>query len=495
MTTATRERDAVQVPMVPNFIGGYASVPESDRSVWIRNPGTGLPIAQLCLSAPADLDVAVRGAVEAQRAWALIAVKDRIQVLFRLKALMEGRLEPLAQVIHEENGKTVAEAKGSILRGIECIEFATSLPQLMVGPALEVSRGVECKMVRYPLGVVAGITPFNFPMMVPLWMAPLAIACGNAFILKPSEQTPLGGVELAKLFAEAGLPAGIFSVVHGDRVIVEAICDHPDIQAVGFVGSTKVARAVHARATAAHKRVRALGGAKNHLIVVPDADPELTVQNIVASVTGCAGQRCMAGSVLLAVGDIEPILDRIKATLAALVPGQDFGPVISSAARDRIAGYNERATANGAKVTVDGRKAKRVGDPAGYYIGASVIEAPHADHEAVCDEIFGPTLTIVRCETLSEALTIENASPYGNAAAVYTTSGLVAQYVSERASAGMVGVNIGVPVPREPFPFGGWNDSTFGGGDLTGEPGIDFWTKMKKITTKWSDEHRSNWMS
>jgi malonate-semialdehyde dehydrogenase (acetylating)/methylmalonate-semialdehyde dehydrogenase len=335
-------------------------------------------------------------------------------------------------------------------------------------------------MVREPLGVVAGVSPFNFPLMIPLWMAPLAIGCGNAFILKPSEQTPMSAVELARLFDRAGLPPGIFSVVHGDREIVEAICDAPGIAAVGFVGSTPVAREVHRRSAAAGKRVRALGGAKNHLVVMPDADPETAVENVVASATGCAGQRCMAAGVMVAVGDCEPIVSRVRARMATLEPGVDFGPVISAAALDRIAGYNERA---GAAVTVDGRM--KSGPEGGHYIGASVIETNDPTHEAAWREIFGPTLTVIRCATLEEAIEIENAEPHGNAASIYTRSGEAARRFAQAAASGMIGVNVGVPVPREPFPFGGWGASAFGDGDLTGPAAIDFWTRAKKITAKW----------
>jgi len=462
----------------------------------VINPVTGETIAELPLSAAAELDAAVIAAAAAQKDWGETPVKDRVQVLFRMKTLMEARQDELAELITAENGKTREESVGSILRAVECLEFASSLPQLVPGGGLEVSRGVECRSVRHPLGVVAGVTPFNFPLMVPLWMAPLALACGNAFILKPSEQTPLSAVALADLFAEAGLPAGVFSVVHGDREIVEALCDHAGIAAIGFVGSTRVARAVYQRGTAADKRVRALGGAKNHLIVVPDADPEMTAANVVASVTGCAGQRCMAASVLLAVGDVDPILALIHEKMAAVVAGDNMGPLISEAARERISGYIDRAEAGGARVTLDGRGQVAPGAPAGgYWLGPCVIDHASPAHESACDEIFGPVLTIIRCETLEEALAIENANPYGNAAAVYTSSGRVAQLFAERASAGMLGVNIGVPVPREPFAFGGWHDSRFGEGDITGFGAIDFWSRTKKITTKWSDEYKSNWMS
>lgn len=486
----------VAAPTVSNIIGGKEVKSDSSRRLPVTNPSTGEVLAEVPLSTAADLDRAVKAAAEAQKAWGALALKDRVQVMFRLKALMEEHAEPLAELITRENGKTLAESRGELGRAIECVEFATSLPQIAAGQVMEVSRGVECKMLRYPLGVVAAITPFNFPLMVPLWMAPTAIAAGNALIVKPSEQTPLSAIELGKLMDQAGLPAGIYSVVNGDREIVEAICDHPGISAIGFVGSTKVAKLVYTRGSEKGKRVKALGGAKNHLVVVPDADPEMTAANVVASSTGCAGQRCMAASVLLAVGEVDHILDKIKEKFQAMQAGREIGSLISTQARDRIAGYIDRCEKAGAKVVVDGRKGIASDAPSGgNYLGPTLFDFAEPDHEVSCDEIFGPTLTVIRCKTLDDAIAIENANPYGNAAAIYTSSGEAASYFSERASAGMIGVNIGVPVPREPFPFGGWNDSSYGEGDLTGHGSFDFWTKTKKITTKWSDKNRSNWMS
>lgn len=484
------------VRRLPVVIGGEERESRAAQYLPVTAPLTGEVIAEVPLCDTAELNAAVKAAVKAQGAWADTPIKDRVQVFFRLKALIERDVDMLAEIITLENGKTDAESRGSILRGIECVEYATALPQTALGEMLEVSRGVECKTARFPLGVVAGVTPFNFPFMVPLWMIPMSVALGNAFVLKPSPQTPLSAMEIARLLNEAGLPDGLFSVVHGDRDIVEAICDHPDIQAIGFVGSTKAARAVYERGTDAGKRVRAMGGAKNHLVVVPDADVEMTASNVVASVTGCAGQRCMAASVLVTVGDCDHIVDRIREKMAALRAGKDIGAIISEPAYDRITGYLERAEAGGAKLTLDGRGA--VADdvpPGGKYLGASIIDHAKPDHEASCDEIFGPTLTIIRCDSLEEAIRIENQNPYGNAAAIYTSSGATAEFFSAKASSGMIGVNIGVPVPREPFAFGGWNASSFGEGEITGASAINFWTRTKKITTKWSDKYRSNWMS
>ena len=345
--------------------------------------------------------------------------------------------------------------------------------------------------LRYPLGVVAAITPSIFPDG-PAVDGAHRFGVGNAVIVKPSEQTPLSP-GAGRLLQEAGLPAGS-TAVHGSRQVVEALCDHPQIAAIGFVGSTPVARQVYHRGTAHGKRVKALGGAKNHLVVMPDADVEMTVANVVASATGCAGQRCMAASVLLAVGDSQHILAAIRQRFTAMRAGKDIGAIISPAALRRILGYIERLEREGgAELAVDGRSAIDPAAPSGgNYLGPTLFDHARPEHAVACDEIFGPTLTIIRCQTLDEAWAIENANPYGNAAAIYTSSGEVASYFSERASAGMVGVNIGVPVPREPFPFGGWNHSSFGEGDLTGCGSFAFWTKTGKVTTRWPHRYRSN---
>jgi malonate-semialdehyde dehydrogenase (acetylating)/methylmalonate-semialdehyde dehydrogenase len=427
--------------------------------------------------------------------WSVLGVKERVQVLFRFKGLLEENIDGLAELIHRENGKTVAEGRAEVEKGIEVLEFATALPQIFEQEKLEVSSGVDCEARRYPLGVVLSITPFNFPAMVPLWTIPIAIGCGNAFILKPSEQVPLTAVRLGELFSAAGLPAGVFNVVHGARSTTEMLLDHPGIAAVSFVGSTPVAQSVYQRATALGKRVLALGGAKNHLVVVPDADPEITAKNVVASAMGCAGQRCMAASVLILVGDTGDILDRIVAEVKKIRVGVDLGAIISNSARQRIEGYIARAEQRGHRLLTDGRHQVIPGKESGWYVGPTLIEGVTPSDECACDEIFGPVLAIIKVATLDEALAIENRSPYGNAAAIYTTSGGVARYFSERANAGMVGINIGVPVPREPFSFGGWNQSRFGVGDITGMDGVRFWTKVKKITSKWSASAAQNWMS
>jgi len=360
---------------------------------------------------------------------------------------------------------------------------------------LEVSKGVECRTEHFPLGVVASIVPFNFPLMVPNWTMPNALVLGNTMIMKPSELVPLSCLRMAQLLKEAGLPDGVFNIINGGREIVEAICAHSDIEAVSFVGSTKVAKLVYQQATHNLKRCIALGGAKNHLFVLPDANPSMTATNVTASMSGCAGQRCMAASAMLAVGDVDSIINQICDEARKVIPGKNLGAVISKAAKERIENYITEAEKDGAKILVDGRGAVVEGKENGTYVGPTVIDFVKPEMSVATEEIFGPVISIMRTENLDEALKIENANPYGNAASVFTQSGGAARYVMEHASAGMIGVNIGVPVPREPFSFGGWNDSRFGANDITGKSSIEFWTKLKKTTTKWNAEAGINWMS
>ena len=461
----------------------------------VISPLTGSPLGNIAVADAAAVDASVQRAAEAFQTWSLTPVKERVQPLFRFKQLVEKNLRELSELVTAEKGKTVEESEAGIRKGLEVVEFAAAIPMIARGGKLEVSRGVDCYSRSYPLGVVAGITPFNFPAMVPLWMFPIAIATGNTFLLKPSEQVPLTPVRLGELLLEAGLPEQVFQVVQGDRGTVEALLDHPGIAAAAFVGSTNVARQVYARGIAAGKRMLCLGGAKNHLIVVPDADPEITAKNVVSSATGCAGQRCMAASVLITVGNCDAVMRAIAAEMRAVVPGKNLGAIISGTAKARIEGFIDRAEAAGARITVDGRGTVVQGREGGFYVGPTLIEGLDVGNECASDEIFGPVLTVLHVDTLDEALAIENANPYGNAASIYTSSGATARYFEERASAGMIGVNIGVPVPREPFAFGGWNESKFGIGDITGEDGIRFWTKEKKITQKWTASASQNWMS
>ncbi len=422
-------------------------------------------------------------------------IKERAQVLYRYRDLLSKNARELADLVHEENGKTHGEALAEVEKSIEVTEFACSMPQLAVGEILEVSRGVECRVERYPVGVVASITPFNFPSMVPNWTIPNALVLGNTFILKPSEQVPLSSLRIADLLKQAGLPDGAFNVVHGAKAVVESLCDHPGIDALTFVGSTPTARIVYARAASNLKRVLCLGGAKNHLIVLPDANEEMTASNVAASMTGCAGQRCMAASAMVAVGAVDSIIQRLCEEARKIIPGKNLGAVISRKAKERIEGYITEAGQQGARILVDGRNCVVEGKEQGFYVGPTVIDFVRPDMRIAQEEVFGPVLAILRAKTVAEALEIENRSPYGNAASVFTRSGSMARYVAERVSAGMVGVNIGVPVPREPFSFGGWNDSRFGSGDITGKSSIEFFTRLKKTTVKWNPESRVNWMS
>ena len=461
----------------------------------VISPLNGEIISQVPLSGSDILDDAVNSARTALLKWSTIPIKERVQVFYRYKYLLEKNLNELSVLIREENGKTILEAKAEVEKSIELTEFACSLPQLVQGELLEVSKGVECRSERYPVGVVASITPFNFPFMVPNWSMPNALTLGNAMILKPSEQVPISAMRIAELLTEAGLPDGIFNIVHGDKDIVNAICDHTDIDAVSFVGSTKIARIVYQRATSHNKRALTLGGAKNYLLVLPDANPEMTASDVAASMSGCAGQRCMAAAAVLAVGNVDGIIDGICEKAKTIIPGENLGSVISKEAQKRIENYISEAEGQGAVVLVDGRGVSVENNENGFYVGPTVIDQVTPEMNIAQEEVFGPVLSIIRVDTLEQALEIENNSQYGNAAAVFTQSGGLAKYVAENVSAGMIGVNIGVPVPREPFSFGGWNQSKFGVGDLTGKSSIEFWTKLKKITTKWNPGAKTNWMS
>ena len=482
-------------PVVQNFIGGQFVDVQNNRFLNVVSPLDGNLLSKVPMSTAADLNYAVAAAKNAFPKWSKTPIKERVQVFFRYKFLLENNLRELAELVHQENGKTMDEAIAEIEKSIELTEFACSLPQLITGEVLEVSKGVECRTEHVPLGIVASIVPFNFPGMVPNWTIPNALALGNCMILKPSEKVPLSAGRIAELLKEAGLPDGVFSIVHGDVEIVEAICDHPDIEAVSFVGSTKVAKIVYQRATHNYKRCLALGGAKNHLMVMPDAIPSMTAQNVAASMSGCAGQRCMAASAMVAVGETDHIIQKIVEEARKIVPGKNLGAVINQESKERIERYITEAEQQGAKVLLDGRGAKVEGKENGTYVGPTVIDFVKPEMSVAKEEIFGPVISIMRTKNVDEALAIENASPYGNAASVFTQNGGVARYIIEKASAGMIGVNVGVPVPREPFSFGGWNESKFGVGDITGKSSIEFWTKLKKSTIKWNPEAGVNWMS
>ena len=476
----------MQYPPVRNFIGGEFVDSDGERAD-VVSPLDGSRLSTVPLSTEQDVNAAVEAASQAFAEWSQHTIKERAQVAYRYRELLLRNQEQLAELIHLENGKTLPEAKAEVVRAIEVTEFACSLPQLAAGEVLEVSRGVECRVDRVPLGVVASITPFNFPAMVPHWTIPIAITLGNTFVFKPSEKVPLTAVRTAELLAEAGLPVGVFNVVHGQRPVVEAICDHAGIKAVTFVGSTPVAKSVYVRASSSFKRVLSLGGAKNHLIVLPDAAVQQTAENVVASMAGCAGQRCMAAATMLAVGNVDRVVEQVCDESRRLVPGETLGPVISAEAKQRIEHHIKEAEQAGAKVLVDGRGVIVPGREGGFYFGPTVLDRVTPEMAIAREEVFGPVLAIIRAADIDEAVRIENASPFGNAAGVYTASGPAARDVGRRVSAGMIGVNVGVPVPLEPFGFGGWNDSRFGVGDITGKSSIEFWTQSKKTTVRWQE--------
>ncbi len=480
---------------IKNYYNGSFQESSSTESLDVTSPLDGNLLSQVPMSTTEELNAAVESAKKAFESWSKTPIKERVQVFFKYRQLLEENLDELTNLVSEENGKTYDEARAEVEKSIELTEFACSMPQLVSGEILEVSKGVECRTEHFPLGVVASIVPFNFPLMVPNWTMPNALVLGNTMIMKPSELVPLSVVRMAELLKEAGLPDGVFNVINGGKEIVEGICAHKDIEAVSFVGSTKVAKLVYQQSTHNLKRCVALGGAKNHLFVLPDANPQMTATNVTASMSGCAGQRCMAASAMLAIGDVNPIIDRICEEARKVVAGKNLGAVISKDAKERIENYISEAESNGAKVLVDGRGAIVEGKENGTYVGATVIDFVTPEMSVAKEEIFGPVISIMRTDTLDEAIKIENANPYGNAASVFTQSGGIARYVMDNASAGMIGVNIGVPVPREPFSFGGWNESRFGANDITGKSSIEFWTKLKKTTTKWNLEAGVNWMS
>ena len=482
------------IKKINNFINGRFENSTS-KIIPIWNPQNGEKLAEVTCSSKKELNNAVSSAKSAFYKWSNITLKERVDVFYEFRNELKNNITSLANSICQENGKTFEEARAEILKGIELTEFACSMPQIIHDEIQEVSRGVECRSSHVPLGIVASITPFNFPIMVPMWTIPNAIALGNCMILKPSEQTPVGASKIAELLKKSGLPDGVFNVINGDKNIVEAICDHEDISAISFVGSTKIAKNVYQRATSNFKRCLSLGGAKNHLIVLPDANEEMASNDIIASMSGCAGQRCMAASAMLGVGKIDSIINKVASKAKTIVAGKNLGSVISEEAKIRIEKYIEEAEKSGAKIILDGRGVKVSGKENGYYVGPTILDHVKPEMKIAQEEVFGPVLAIMRTNEIDEAIAIENNSQYGNASSVYTQDGNLANYVTERVSAGMVGVNIGVPVPREPFSFGGWNESRFGVGDITGKSSINFWTQLKKRTSKWNQSAKKNWMS
>jgi malonate-semialdehyde dehydrogenase (acetylating)/methylmalonate-semialdehyde dehydrogenase len=489
----------VRLPSQPvlrhNFTGRELAAREGQARIDVTSPYTGGRIGSSPASDAEAVACVVKAAKEASMPWGATPIKERTVPLFRFRELVLENLDELGHSAAAECGKTVDEARAGLLKGVEVVEYALSLQNLEVGGALEVSRGVRCESRREPLGVVCGITPFNFPAMVPMWMFPIAITLGNAFILKPSEKVPLTAARLGELMTDAGYPQGVFSLAHGGRETVEALLAHPDVSAYGFVGSSRVASEVYARGAALGKRVLALGGAKNTMILAADADPELAVSAIVASFTGCAGQRCMAGSLLVAVGDCERLIEGIVEAAQKVRLGRDMGAIIDADALKRLETAIARGVSEGAKLRLDGRRpTPPSGYETGHWLAPTILDNLATDSFCAKHELFGPVLSIVRVPNIEAALAIEHASAYGNATSVFTQNGAIAAYIADRAESGMIGINVGVPVPREPFSFGGSKSSRFGHGDITGAGGVELWTKLKKVTTKWAPVANGSWM-
>lgn len=490
-------------PVAPILAGGKWIEPAVAAYEDVFNPSTGEVIARTPLGGAREVDEVVQAAKAALPAWADTPVVERARVMFRFRALLEANFEELATLLTREHGKTLAEARAEMNRGIEVVEFACGIPAMIMGDTLpDIARGVDAECVRHPVGVCVGITPYNFPSMVPLWMLPIAITCGNTFVLKPSEKTPLSAQRLGELLAESGLPDGVFNLVHGARDCVEALLTHDDVAAISFVGSTPVAKIVYETGTAHGKRVQSAGGAKNHLIIMPDADMDQTVKQLGASAYGCAGQRCMAGSLAVAVGSagdplVEGLVDLGKAMkVGASDPAASteaesigMGPLIREDHRQRVASYLDVAKADGADVVLDGREAS-TGD--GFILGPSVVDRVEPAMRVAKEEIFGPVLSVSRVATLEDAIALGDRCEYGNGAVIFTQDGFAAREFKRRFNAGMIGINVGVPAPMAWFPFTGWNRSFFGDLHVQGKESIQFYTRQKVTLTRWpqpSDSH------
>ncbi len=482
---------------IHHWVAGKALPGTSGRSGPVYDPATGRQQAEVDFAAANEVDLAVDAARDAFPAWRATSLARRAQVLFQFRDLLHEHGSTLAALVTSEHGKVVSDAMGELERGIENVEFACGIPNLLKGEFTEqAATGVDVYSIRQPLGVVAGITPFNFPVMVPLWMVANAIACGNTFVLKPSEKDPSASLVLAELLRDAGLPDGVFNVVHGDRVAVDRILEHPDVEAVSFVGSTPVARAVHMTATANGKRCQALGGAKNHMVVLPDADVDVAADAAVSAGYGSAGERCMAVSVVVAVGDVaDPLVDAVAARLRTLTvgPGTDpesqMGPLITAEHRDRVAAYVADAPGEGATVVADGREQQA--EREGWFLGASLLDHVTPDMRVYRDEIFGPVLAVVRVDSYDEAVRLVNDNPYGNGTAIFTRDGGAARRFQFDVRCGMVGINVPIPVPVAAYSFGGWKQSLFGDTHMYGPEGVRFYTRAKVVTSRWPDPETS----
>jgi malonate-semialdehyde dehydrogenase (acetylating) / methylmalonate-semialdehyde dehydrogenase len=477
-----------------SFIGGEWIAVEAAETGLVFNPSLGEVIAEVPLAGAGLVDQAVQSAHEAFPAWWETPAVDRANILFRYKALLEQHIEELALGISTEHGKTISEARGDVRRGIQMVEYACGAPALLMGESLEnVARGIDCDSIRQPLGVCVGITPFNFPAMVPLWMFPLALACGNTFVLKPSEKVPLTAIRLIELLAEAGLPKGVLNLIHGGRACVNALLTHPLVRAISFVGSTPVARHIFETGTRHGKRVQAAGGAKNFILLMPDATVNETVRGLTEAAFGCAGERCMSGSTAIAIGEaatrvlpeLVNVARNMKVGPTFNDPSSQMGPVITAQHRDRVNELIGVGAAEGAKVLADGRSVKVSGAPNGFYVGPTILDDIHSDMTIAREEIFGPVLNVHRMDDLDSAIELANKSAYGNGAAIFTNSGRAAREFKHRIRAGMVGINVGVPAAMAFFPFSGWNESFFGDLHLQGREGVAFYTQQKVTTSRW----------
>jgi malonate-semialdehyde dehydrogenase (acetylating)/methylmalonate-semialdehyde dehydrogenase len=472
-------------------IGGEETSGASSRTSPVYDPATGEVQAEVVLAEPADIDAAAAAAREAFADWSQASLSRRAKVMFSFRELLHAKVDELARIVSSEHGKVLEDAKGEVLRGLEVVEFACGIPHLLKGEySDQVSTTVDAWSFRQPLGVCAGITPFNFPVMVPMWMHPVAIACGNSFVLKPSERDPSASNFVADLYAEAGLPAGVFNVVHGDKAAVDALLDHPDVAGVSFVGSTPIARYVHARGTENRKRVQALGGAKNHAVVMPGADLGYAADQLAAAGFGSAGQRCMAISVAVAIGEAgDELVDEVARRAReikvgpGLDPASEMGPVVTSQARERIVDYIGQGAEAGARLTVDGRELEM--DGGGFWVGPTLIDQVRPEMSVYTDEIFGPVLSVVRSGSLDEAIELINRNSYANGAAIFTGSGYEARRFQREAEIGMIGINVPIPVPMAFYSFGGWKDSLFGDHHIHGPEGVRFYTRGKAITARW----------
>ena len=496
MSAVPKTGIAAPAGLVGHFIDGRRVTGSGTRRSAVFNPALGRQVREVVLADAADVDAAVRSAQVAQAAWGRLPALQRARVLFRFKELISQHAAAIAVTLSEEHGKTLADAEGEVTRGMEVVEFACGAPQLLKGEFSEsVGTGVDCYGLRQPLGVVAGITPFNFPAMVPMWMFPVALACGNAFILKPSERDPSVALLMADLLKQSGLPDGVFSVVQGDKAAVDAILEHPGIAAVSFVGSTPIARYIHAQATLHGKRVQALGGAKNHAVVMPDADLDAATEALVGAAYGSAGERCMAISVAVAVGEktADELVKRLTTRVAALrtgapdAPGTDMGPLVNDAARVRVQGYIDSGVREGAALLVDGRGISVPGGEQGFYVGPTLFDQVRPDMRIYREEIFGPVLSVVRVPDYAAALKLVNSHEFANGAAVFTRSGAVAHAFSRDVEIGMVGINVPIPVPMAFHSFGGWRSSLFGDHHMHGPEGVRFYTRLKTVTQRWPE--------